>query len=129
WTTDSARDAAIAAIRSQVSSTGVVEIRVQGDSGIGKTRLVLEALRDERLQPLVAYVADERAVGGDLLAHLVADGRTAVLVVDECPAERHIKLVERLPADPAIKLVTIGDAGPAVSRGPVIGVHPVDDET
>jgi hypothetical protein len=129
WTTDAARDAAIAAIRSQVSSTGVVEIRVQGDSGIGKTRLVLEALRDERLQPLVAYVADERAVGGDLLAHLVADGRTAVLVVDECPAERHIKLVERLPADPAIKLVTIGDAGPAVSRGPVIGVHPVDDET
>jgi len=52
WTADAARDAAIAAIRSQVSSTGVVEIRVQGDSGIGKTRLVLEALRDERLQPL-----------------------------------------------------------------------------
>lgn len=128
WAAEAARDAAIEDIRRQVASDGVVEIRVQGDSGVGKTRLVLEALRDESLAPLVVYVADERAVGGDLLAHLVSDGRTAILVVDECPAERHIKLVERLPADPAIKLVTIGDVGPAVSRGPVIGLPPVDDE-
>lgn len=128
WAAEAARDAAIADIRRQVASDGVVEIRVQGDSGVGKTRLVLEALRDESLAPLVVYVADERAVGGDLLAHLVSDGRTAILVVDECPAERHVKLVERLPADPAIKLVTIGDVGPAISRGPVIGLPPVDDE-
>lgn len=129
WTPDDARSDAIAAIRAQVSSPGVVEIRVQGDSGIGKTRLVLQALRDQHLQPLVAYVADERAVGGELLSHLVSEGRTAILVVDDCPAERHIKLIERLPADPGIKLVTIGDLGPAVSRGPVIGVAAVDGST
>ncbi len=69
WTPDDARSDAIAAIRAQVSSSGVVEVRVQGESGIGKTRLVLEALRDENLQPLVAYVADERAVGGELLTN------------------------------------------------------------
>ncbi len=54
-------------------------------SGIGKTRLVMEALRTPELQPLVAYVADANAVSGELLTHLVSEGRTAVLVVDECP--------------------------------------------
>ncbi len=59
----------------------------------------------------------------------MSEGRTAILVVDDCPSERHIKLVERLPADPGIKLVTIGDLGPAFSREPVIGVAAVDATT
>lgn len=128
WVPDDGRNAAVEAIRAQVSSQGVVELRIQGDSGIGKTRLVMEALRTPELQPLVAYVADVSAVSGELLSHLVSEGRTAVLVVDECPAERHIKLVEQLPSDPSIKLVTIGDLGPALSRGPVIGVLPIASE-
>jgi len=122
WVADADRDIAVQTIRSQVSSPDVVEVRVQGDSGIGKTRLVLEALNVDELRPLVAYVSDERSVGGELLAHLIEDGRVAILVVDECPAERHVKLVEKLPSDPAIRLVTIGDAGAAASRSPVIVV-------
>ncbi|MGI8514630.1 MAG: hypothetical protein ACR2NT_05725 [Acidimicrobiia bacterium] len=129
WVPDDRRAAAIDAIGSQVTSTGVVEVRVQGESGVGKTRLVLEALRDPTISPLVAYVADERSVGGELLTHLVAEGRTAILVVDECPAERHVKLVERLPSDPAIKLITIGDTGAAATRTPVIGVGAVGSDT
>ncbi len=128
WVPDDGRSAAAESIRSQVTSQGVVEVRIQGESGIGKTRLVMEALRMPDLRPLVAYVADANAVSGELLAHLVSEGRTAVLVVDECPAERHIKLVEQLPSDPAIKLVTIGDLGPALSRGPVIGIVPIASE-
>jgi len=122
WIADADREAATRTIRSQVSSPGIVEVRIQGESGIGKTRLVLEALDDDELRPLVAYVPDERSIGGELLAHLIEDGRVAILVVDECPAERHIKLVEKLPADPAIRLVTIGGAGAAATRSPVIGV-------
>jgi hypothetical protein len=122
WVADGDRDTAIRTIRSQVSSPGIVEVRVQGESGIGKTRLVLEALNADELRPLVAYVYDERSVGGELLTHLIEDGRVAILVVDECPAERHIKLVEKLPADPAIRLITIGDSGAAATRSPVIAV-------
>jgi hypothetical protein len=122
WIADEARDAAVHTIRSQVLSPGMVEVRVQGESGIGKTRLVLEALNDDTLRPLVAYVSDERSVGSELLTHLIEDGRVAILVVDECPAERHIKLVEKLTVDPAIRLVTIGDSGAAASRSPVLAV-------
>ena len=122
WTADDRRQEAVSAIRAQATSSGVVELRVQGESGIGKTRLVLEALRDESLQSLVAYVADERQVDGDLIAHLVGERRIAVLVVDDCLPERHIKLAERLPADPGVKLVTIGPAGSVGGRAPVIVV-------
>lgn len=127
WVADTQRAAAVETIRSQVSSSGIVDVRVQGESGIGKTRLVLQALDDDELRPLVAYVSDERSVGGELLAHLIDDKRVAILVVDECPAERHIKLVERLPADPAIRLVTIGDAGAAATRSPVVAVAPMPE--
>ncbi len=128
WVADDARRQAIDSIRKQLISAGIVDVRVQGEAGVGKTRLVLEAVRTPDLSPLVAYVPDANAIAGEFLAHLVAENRTAVLVVDECPAERHIKLVERLPAHPAIKLVTIGDVGAAVARAPLVGVTPVSDD-
>lgn len=129
WVEDAARNTAMNSIRAQVASSGVVEVRVQGESGIGKSRLVMETLRTPELRPLVAYVHDAAAVRGEVLAHLAGEGRTAILVADDCPPERHVKLVERLPSDPGIRLVTIGDSGPAATRGPVFGVDPIDAET
>ncbi|MFJ5666366.1 hypothetical protein ACIQAR_11755 [Micromonospora chalcea] len=129
WIADANRTSAIESIQAQALTSGLTEIRVQGDSGIGKTRMVLEALRHPSLSALVAYVDDERAVGGELLTHLVSEGRTAILVVDECPAARHIKMVEKLPRDPAVKLITIGDAGDAASRTPVISLGAVEPAT
>ena len=122
WVVDDQRAAAVRSLREQITSPGVVDVRVQGVSGIGKTRLVMEALREEKLRPLVAYVPDERVVGGELIAHVIGRGRTAILVVDDCPPERHVKLAEQLPNDPAVKLITIGDPGAATTRSPVIAV-------
>ena len=128
WVADESRTKAIEAIRAQIVSPGIVDLRVQGDSGLGKSRLILEALREENLQRLVAYVADEREVDGELLAYLARDGRTAIFVVDDCAPERHAKLAERLPADPHIKLVTIGGGGAAATKSPIISVAILPEE-
>lgn len=125
WTPDDARTEMIAAMRSDIVAEGVVEVRVQGEPGVGKTRLVLEALRVSSLEPLVAYVADAAEVSGELLEHLIGGGRTAVLVIDECPAERHASLAARLPDDPRIKLITIGHLGAAAARRPVLLIEPL----
>lgn len=128
WVPDQARENAVRAIRESIAAPGVVDLRIQGESGIGKTRLTLEAMRDGALAPLVVYVRDALNVSEELFAHLLEQDRVAILVVDECPAERHIKLLEMLPQDPAIRLVTIGDVGAAATRSPVIVVEAMPED-
>jgi len=128
WVTNADREDYMRALREQALGKTIMRARVQGESGIGKTRMVLEALRNDSLRHLVAYVHDASEVSGELLAHLTSGGRAAILIVDECPPEKHYKLIEQLPADPSIKLVTIGPDGPAVSRNPVILVRRMAEE-
>jgi hypothetical protein len=115
-------------LRTRLADPEVVQVRIQGESGFGKTRLAMEALSDERFQSLVAYVDDERKTQAGIIEAMVADGREGIIVVDECPAERHVKLVEKLRVGAAVKLVTIGDLGPAASSGGVLGVSQLDDD-
>lgn len=122
WSPDQTRRDSIESLRAAIRLESVVELRIQGEPGIGKTRMVLEALRDDGLAPLVAYVADERAVGGELLEHLIEDGRSAILVVDECPPQSHLRLVGMLPAKPNVKLVTIGETGSVAVRAALIPI-------
>jgi hypothetical protein len=128
WVADDARAADIASIRSQLANAGPIELRVQGDSGIGKTRLTLEALRDPRLAPLVIYIHDESDADGALFNQLLDQDRVAILVIDECPAEQHVKLFSRLTKDAEIKLITIGDAGASSTRSPVLVVGAMPDD-
>ena len=128
WVPDEARQNVIEAIRSALSRPTSVDLRVEGAPGIGKSRLVLEALRDDGLAPLVAYIADEAEMTGEMFHRLVGWRPCVVLVVDRCPADRHGSLAERLPNDPAIKLITIGPIGHAVTRKPVIVVEPMPSE-
>ena len=115
-------------LRNRLASNQPVDIRLQGDSGIGKTRLALEALDDARFRSLVAYVDDASQVGGGLIESLIDHGRHAIVVVDECPAERHIKLTAKLTANPGVKLLTIGDVGSSRSSGPVVGLSSLAEE-
>ncbi|MYC84646.1 MAG: hypothetical protein F4X18_03890 [Acidimicrobiia bacterium] len=129
WVPDEGREEAIQTIRSALSQEVGLDLRVGGASGVGKSRLVLEALREQEIAPLVAYVADEAKSQDRLLRHLVADHRkTAVLVVDECPADRHATIADQLPADGRIRLITIGPIGSAVTRSPVVVVEPMRSE-
>ena len=128
WVAEEPRQNTIETIRAALSEPVAVDLRVEGAPGIGKSRLVLEALRAAEYAPLVAYVADEAEMAGETLQHLTGLGRTVVLVVDQCPADRHWGLAQRLPNDPRVKLVTIGPSGHAVTPRSVVVVEPMSTE-
>ena len=91
-------------------------IRVVGPSGVGKTRLVLEALRpsdddDSVLSDLVLY-AVESEVGTMRLNETVQSlsdiGNRAIVVVDECVPDTHRRLADMvLRRSSRLSLVTI----------------------
>ena len=128
WIPDELRQETIQTIRSALLEHASVDLRVEGAPGVGKSHLVLEALRDERLAPLVAYVADEAEMTGEMFHHLVGGGRSVVVVVDRCPSDRHGSFAERLPKDPRTNLVTIGPPGYPVTQRPVVVVEPMPSE-
>ena len=103
-------------------------VRVVGPSGIGKSRLILEALgpseEDERLgyslADLVLY-ADESEVGefaiNAVVETLAENRQRAVLVVDRCPPETHRTLVGMVQRQGGyLSLITIDDDIPPDAR-------------
>ena len=97
-----------------MSSSGdrTVDLRLTGVSGLGKTRLALETFRGSGLEDLVVYLKAE-ATPHTVLAHLVAQGRTAIVVVDEFTRDQHKSLAEMIPTGSALRLITIGEMRPA----------------
>jgi hypothetical protein len=108
WTADDSRSRLLEAIRESITSGDSMDLRVIGPSGIGKSRLVMEAARDQEFTPIVAYVPSADDVDSSSLSALVRSESSVVLIVDECSARRHEKLAEQLPVDSSIRLITIG---------------------
>ncbi|MDR3487382.1 MAG: hypothetical protein P4M05_21060 [Bradyrhizobium sp.] len=80
-----------AAIRSD--SQGAIHVWVLGEPGIGKTRLVLEALRTEDLSVLVLYADKATKIDGSVISAIRnANHARIILVVDECGPELWGKL-------------------------------------
>lgn len=87
-----------------------VHVRVRGEAGIGKTRLVLEATAADDLRPLVLYFdGPARLLNGELMTELLRDGSelSAILVVDECDLESRARIWNHLKSQsPRIKLLS-----------------------
>ena len=75
-------------------------IRVLGEAGLGKTRIVLEALKDENIAPYVLYIQHGSQFGQTkLFRQLLKSGhnKPLILVIDELPESelsdiwRHLK--------------------------------------
>jgi hypothetical protein len=93
-------------------------IRVIGEPGIGKTRLVLEALSADDLAPAVLYAPHaEDFQHGSLFNELlrVDTKYYAILVIDECTERDRASIWNALKGKQNIRLVTI-DHGPERSR-------------
>ncbi len=137
WTPDELRLETVKRIRSflQGDGTGPV-IRIQGPAGVGKTRVVLEAVREHGIAESTVYApnSDDDHLQ-QLLSFLIANDRAhAVVVADECTADRQSALQSYVEAcGRRVKLICIGTTdllSPRLSASPSLIWMPVlpDDQ-
>lgn len=91
-------------------------VRITGLSGVGKTRIV-QALFDETVgtnaldRTVAVYVdigAEPSPSAAAMLEKLIAEGRRAVLILDNCPSELHSTLAGKVAAsDGKVSLITV----------------------
>jgi hypothetical protein len=96
-----------AAIRDD--SQGTIHVRLIGEPGVGKTRLILETLREKDLKPLVLYAVKGSDVNGSVMAAIrAANHARVILVVDECSADVRSSLTRSFGgAGPNLTIVSI----------------------
>lgn len=89
---------------------GPVHVRVSGEPGAGKTRMVLEATRDDRLRGNVVYADGPRRLG-DMMEHAcragAGGGAGTILVVDDCGYLEQARIWNEVKNSGGMRLVTI----------------------
>jgi hypothetical protein len=90
-------------------SRGSIHVRVIGEPGIGKTRLILETLRADDLKPIALYADKGTKIDGSVVSAIRnAKGARMILVVDECGPEVRSELVRNFATRGAqLKVISI----------------------
>lgn len=98
-----------------------VHVRVLGEPGIGKTKLVLEATKTDDLEPLVIYCTAAQFRNSVLMNEILRDDNlfSVILVIDECDPDNRFYIWDKLQhRGNRIKLVTIyNDYDPVAGSG------------
>lgn len=101
-------------IRELVRSSGKA-VRIVGLSGVGKSRIA-QALFEESVgnEPLDRHLAIYADLGEapdpsarTVLERLAAEGRPAIMVLDNCPSETHNRLAGQVASSPNLRLITV----------------------
>ncbi|MEI7252437.1 hypothetical protein [Pectobacterium versatile] len=108
-------DEAISPMRALIRSTNKA-VRITGLSGVGKTRIV-QALFDETVgtdaldRTVAIYVdtgSEPVSSATAMLDKLIAEGRRAIMILDNCPSELHASLASKVSAaGKEVSLITI----------------------
>ncbi len=101
-------------IRTALHENAVQHIRVIGEPGIGKTRLVLESVSIDDIAPSIVYVpSGEEFQKSKLFNELLKPDRyySVTLVIDDCDDRDRTSIWSALKGRSKIKLITI-DHGP-----------------
>ena len=105
------QDNSIAIIQNELRrNDDTVHVRVLGEPGIGKTKLVWEATKVADLRPLVIYCLASQFRDSDLMNNLLREDNdfSAVLVIDECDPDSRSYIWNKLRYRGArIKLISI----------------------
>ncbi|MFI5898472.1 hypothetical protein ACIA5D_51250 [Actinoplanes sp. NPDC051513] len=128
WVPSTDRDELRTTVTAFVADATRLELRIEGVSGLGKTRGVLESLRGSAYEPLVLYVGDADDLNYALIDHLTAQRRSAVLVIDECTRKRHNVFAQQLQSGAQVKLITIGERDTRITQSVPIVLSPLADE-
>jgi hypothetical protein len=104
WITSPSRADLIERINAFIGE-GSSDFRIEGVSGIGKSRSVLEALRGQPYEPLVLYLPSTDDMPAGLIGRLSNQSRAAIVVVDECDARHHEILAAQIPTNSTVKLI------------------------
>ena len=109
-----------------------VHVRVLGEPGIGKTKLVLEATRTDDLSPLVIYCSASQFRDSVLMNELLRDDNqfSTILVIDECDPDSRSYIWDKLRyRGPRIKLIAIYNDYEEQSGGiTYYDIPPLEDE-
>jgi hypothetical protein len=128
WVTSPKRDVQVESLRASVASPTATTSRLEGVSGLGKSRLALESLTDPMFSALVVYAPAADQFQIDLLIQLRSQGRVAIVVIDECDRKQHEVYASVLSSSSTLKVVTIGEPGDRSTRSPILGLLSFEDE-
>lgn len=128
WISSDSRDAEIDDIRSVISGADQFDLHIHGVSGTGKTRLVMEAVREQPYESLVLYApaADQFPVA--VLGRMQSQDRAGVVVVDECDSKMHEIYASTLAEGTSLRLITMGEDDARSTRSPMIGLGGLEDD-
>lgn len=127
WVASEAREKQLESLQEAIQSGDESGVHVEGVSGLGKTRLVMEALRSQPNQALVIYVPSEDQFTPAALSHLQTQGRSAVIVIDECDSKRHDIFAAMLQTGTKIRLVTISEPSQRATRAATLPITAFED--
>ena len=123
---------AIQAIRESVDPAKTTPTRILGDPGVGKTRLTLEALGDEKYASQIIYARDFSSIPQGFITALMQpdNHERCILVIDECDRRQHDRLSDQLfCVSDRVKLVTISCIGEsAYDAETQIVIYPLNPE-
>lgn len=128
WVPSPDRDELKMTVQDFLANPSRLELRIEGVSGLGKTRGLLESLRGTTYEPLVLYVGDADDLNYPLIDHLTEQHRSAVLVIDECTRKRHNVFAQQLQVGAHVKLITIGEREARVPQSLPIVLSELPDE-
>lgn len=118
-------------LRAHLLGDKPVHIRVTGEPGAGKTRMVLEAVRDDRLRDKVIYADGPRSVlplTNSINRSGTGGPANSIVVVDDCDRLEQARIWNGIKNSSKVRLVTIHSEEDESTEDTVhMGVPPLAD--